>query len=177
MSHKNIHLLLNDYAGEVSELTAITQYLHHHFVVGYKDVAKLLEEISLVEMRHFEMLGEALRDAGIDPRIYNTHKKYWTGNYVNYQYNVCDILRADIVAELDAISQYYRHIALIPNRDIQTLLRRIIKDELKHIELFSEKLAQHCRDFDYRTWLKQSINNYNLELSEREHVLSTLRLS
>lgn len=177
MSQKNVHLLLDDYAGEVSELTAITQYFHHHLVVGYEDVAELLEEVSIVEMHHLEMLGEALYEARIDPRIYNSHKKYWSGNNVNYQYKVCDILRADIISELDAISQYFQHIALIPSPDIQAMLRDIIQDELQHIELFSKKLAKYCSKFDYRTWLKKNVENYQLELPDKEHVLSTLRLS
>ncbi|HZK25194.1 MAG TPA: ferritin-like domain-containing protein [Oscillospiraceae bacterium] len=177
MSKKNIHLLLDDYAGEVSELTAITQYFHHHFVVAHEDVAELLEQVSLDEMRHFEMLGEALLDARIDPKVYNAHKNYWQGNNVNYQYKVCDILRADIIAELDAITQYFQHIAQIPNPATQAMLRDIIQDELQHIALFSEKLAKYCSKFDYRTWLKKNIDNYQLELPDKEHVITTLRLS
>jgi rubrerythrin len=62
-------ILQEDFAGTVSEMTAITQYLYHHFDMEpvLREVAELLEEISIVEMTHFEMLGELIKMLGGDP--------------------------------------------------------------------------------------------------------------
>ncbi|NLZ38565.1 MAG: bacterioferritin [Firmicutes bacterium] len=173
--NKNVFLLLDDYAGKVSELTAITQYFHHHLVVQEEDVAEVLERVALEEMRHLEMLGEALLNADIDPRIYNDKKAYWQGNYVNYQYRVCDILRADIQAELKAINQYYQHITAIEDKNIQIMLRDIIQDELRHIGMFSEKLAKYCPDQKNRSWLVAEIDKYPLIGRDKEQLIKLLR--
>lgn len=55
-------LLLEDYAGNVSELTAINQYMHHHFMFDdqYEDLAELEECIAIIEMHHLELLAESI---------------------------------------------------------------------------------------------------------------------
>jgi bacterioferritin len=63
-------LLLEDYAGAVSELTAINQYFYHHLVFEdkYEDLAELEECISIIEMMHLELLGETILMLGVDPK-------------------------------------------------------------------------------------------------------------
>lgn len=173
--HKNIILLLDDYAGKVSEMTAVCQYFHHYFVVNKPDVAELLEEVAVQEMLHKELLGKELVAAGIDPRFYDSRKRYWVGNYVNYQYNVCSILQADIIAELEAIHQYYQHIQAIPISRVQMLLHKIIKDEVLHVQMFLEKLAKYCPTTNPHNWLVTQINKLGLDPKHQSELNSMLQ--
>lgn len=53
-------ILMDDYAGIISEFTAISQYLYHYF--QFKDIdhglGELLENISITEMLHMEILAD-----------------------------------------------------------------------------------------------------------------------
>ncbi len=143
-------LLLKDYASMVSEFSAITQYLYHHHLLKarYPDVADLLECISIVEMSHMEFLGEAIVKLGGKP-IYGTVTpqgiSWWQGKYVHYGKNICDMLISDIQGEKDAIIQYQKHYGQIKDRYLRELLARIVRDEMEHIELLTEKLNKYCR--------------------------------
>lgn len=143
-------LLLEDYTGAVSELTAINQYLYHYFVLKgiNNEVAELEECISLVEMHHMELLAEAIRLLGVDPRyrvLRNDGAIYWNAAYVYYGYSVCDRLAADIAAEWAAIAAYRDHQQRIADPHIGELLERIIMDEYHHIKLFNEVMNKYCR--------------------------------
>lgn len=150
---KNLYyarLLHEDYAGKVSEITAIMQYIHHHiemeFIPGWQEVANLEEGISIIEMEHMEILGETIILLGDSPRYTDAWQQPWTPNYVVYDdFDPCAQLRADIQAEREAILQYEEHIRLIEDRYIRAMLRRIIKDEEYHIQLFSAELARLCK--------------------------------
>lgn len=144
------HLLMVDHAGYVSETSAITQYLYHHHVLGekYPDVAELLECISLVEMKHLELLAEAILKLGGKPKFgteTNRGFDWWKGDYIYYGQDICDMLAADIQGEVDAIAQYQKHIELIQDEYVRFLIGRIIKDEKEHIKLITEKLNKYCR--------------------------------
>lgn len=142
-------LLLEDYAGVVSEMTAITQYLHHHITLEEvsEEVSELEECISIVEMHHLEMLAETIRMLGANPQykiIKDNQGIYWNGSYVYYGQGICDRLSADIEAERAAIEQYQRHYEQIADPHIRHLLKRIIEDEEYHMRLFSQALQKHC---------------------------------
>lgn len=131
-------LLLEDYAGRVSEFTATAQYIYHHLVVpeGYEWIGDLLEDTAIVEMHHLELLGETIRLLGADPRYYAQDGVYWTARHVAYREGLRQQLEADIEAERAAIAQYERHYALIADQHIRRLLARIIADEQLHLYLF-----------------------------------------
>lgn len=142
-------LLMDDYAGVVSEFTAINQYLYQYFY--FKDVDKklgeLLENVSITEMLHMEMLAEVIKKLGGNPVIrgsYSTSGKFWTGNHVYYGTSLCEQLKADIIAEYKAIEEYQKHIRAIPDPYVQAILQRIILDEKVHILLFNQALAKFC---------------------------------
>lgn len=142
-------LLMDDYAGLTSEFTAISQYLYHHFF--FKDIDKelgdLLENISIIEMHHMEMLADTIKKLGGNPVIagsYSTCGSFWNGNFVHYGMNVCDRLKADIDSEYKAIYEYEKHIRMIHDPHIQAILRRIILDEKVHIKLFNNALLKFC---------------------------------
>lgn len=148
----NIHyaeLLMDDYAGVVSEFTAISQYLYHHFF--FKDIneelGELLENVSITEMLHMEILANLIIKLGGNPVIrgsYSTAGKFWTGNYIYYGTNLCEQLTADINAEYKAIEEYQKHSSAIADPYIKAILHRIILDEKVHIRLFNQALAKFC---------------------------------
>ncbi len=142
-------LLLEDFAGVVSENTAINQYLYHHLTLkDYPDVAELEECIAIVEMHHYEILGELILLLGEEPRIgvlEDSTFRYWSGSYVYYGKGICDRLAADIAAEMAAIRNYTLHREMIHDRYVSEILTRIIQDEEYHLKLFREKLVKYCR--------------------------------
>lgn len=142
------NLLLEDYTGIVSEMTAINQYLYHHFTFHHlKDLAELEECIAIIEMKHMELLAETILLLGADPRfrtLTNNTSVYWSASYVYYGMDICDKLAADISSELQAIEQYRLHQKLIGDPNINQLLERIIMDEVLHVQLFRNSAAKYC---------------------------------
>jgi len=137
-------ILMDDYAGVVSEFTAINQYLYHHyfFEVIDEELGEILEGTSINEMYHLEILAELILLLGGDPKFRgseSTQGRYWSGGYVQYGHTICEQLDLDIQAELDAIKNYVEHIQLIDDPNIKAILRRIIKDEEVHLRLFEEQ--------------------------------------
>lgn len=141
-------LLLEDYAGTISEMTAINQYFYHYLTFGaHKDLAELEECISIIEMHHLELLGETILLLGVLPEyrtFTNNRQNYWNASYVYYGNNICDRLASDIAAEVSAIQQYRYHQQLIDDPHIKALLERIIKDEEHHLMLFRNAAAKYC---------------------------------
>lgn len=144
-------LLLEDYAGTVSEFSAISQYIYHHFVLEhkYKDVADLLACISLVEMHHLELLAETIIMLGVDPRFRtvknNNIEEYWDASFIFYGISLCDQISSDIAGEWAAIESYRKHQHLIDDPNIRQLLERIILDELHHIDLLNQIMQKYCQ--------------------------------
>jgi bacterioferritin len=142
-------LLLEDYAGAISELTAINQYMYHHFMFDgqYEDLAELEECIAIIEMHHLELLAQTILLLGVDPMyrtITNNSPKFWDASFVFYGADICDRLAADIAAEKQAIKQYRKHQCLINDMHIKNLLERIILDEKYHLRLFAKAAARYC---------------------------------
>ena len=137
-------LLLNDYAGHVSEFGAIAQYVFHMIVLekNYPDVADALRGISIVEMDHLDMLGDLIKALGVLPDfrgIQDGKCAYWNASprNVDYSTEIKKALLADISAEMKAIAQYEKNISMIGDEQIISLLQRIILDEQVHIEVLS----------------------------------------
>ncbi len=140
-------LLLDDYAGMHSELTAITQYMYHSIVerCGNAKVAEILRQIAMVEMHHMTLLGEVIIQLGIHP-VYRGQgalgRNYWSGKFVAYGQSMREQLKSDLDGEREAILTYRRHIEQIDNRDIQSLLQRIIEDEKVHESILCDILKK-----------------------------------
>lgn len=147
-------LLMDDYAGVVSEFTAISQYLYHyfHFKVFDNDLGELLENVSINEMLHMEILADTIKMLGGDPVIrgsFSTYGNYWNGSFIYYGTNLSERLKADIDAEYKAIEAYQKHIYYINDPNVRQILQRIILDEKVHIRLFNQALRKFC-NYEYR---------------------------
>ena len=142
-------LLLEDYAGMVSEVTAINQYLYHYFSFEeeHEELGELIECISIVEMKHMELIAETILLLGVAPEYRTlTHNfpVYWNASFVYYGVDVCDRLAADISSEKEAICNYRKHQEQIADPYIKQLLERIILDEEHHLKLFREAATKYC---------------------------------
>jgi bacterioferritin len=144
------NLLLEDYSGVISEMTAINQYHFHHFTFHnqYRDLAALEECISIIEMKHMELLAETIQLLGVTPEFRTltaNYPVYWNASYAYYGVDLYDRLSADISSEMQAIQNYCQHEQLIEDPYIKELLRRIIMDEQHHLELFRAEMEKYCK--------------------------------
>ncbi len=138
------NLLKEDYAGNNGELTAITLYSYQHFdkFKENENLAKILSEIAIVEMKHLELLAETIKLLGEKP-IYNTCSSLnddcimWSALNVDYVTNIKGILMADIKSEEIAIKNYKAHKKIIKDKYIKRLIDRILLDEQRHLEIFN----------------------------------------
>ncbi|MCI8575676.1 MAG: hypothetical protein HFI09_04315 [Bacilli bacterium] len=139
-------MIMHSYAGDVSEDTAIHQYMFQSVVLqnSAKDVALILEKIAEVEMRHLKMLAELIRELGVYPiyldPIVDKHE-FWSAKYVNYEADLKEMLLLNMEAEKQAILQYNSLIHVIESDEVKIVLKRIVLDERLHLEIF-EKLLQ-----------------------------------
>lgn len=150
-NHFYARLLTEDYAGAVSELTAINQYMNHHITSKSEhEIAELFQRIAITEMRHFEMLGTTIKLLGIVPVIGclgNNDTEYWSSKFVYYGSGIADKLSANISHEAEAIRNYRKHQKCIDDPYIKKLLERIIMDEEHHLCLFQEAKDLYCSQF------------------------------
>lgn len=133
------NILSNDYAGAVSELSAITQYINHEnrLVCERCQLAKTIVGIAMAEMIHLQMIGELnfLLGGNIDftARMRNGQKRVWTPQYLKMPLYPEEMLAANIEAERNAVNQYRSHMKMINDKYIAAVLARIIQDEEYHM--------------------------------------------
>ncbi len=136
-------LLSQDYAGRISETTAIMLYSYQHFDKFKENeaFAKIIAEIAEVEMKHLELLGETIKLLGKEP-IYKTCEAsrgdcvMWSASNVDYSSKLKEMLQIDIFSESSAIKNYENHRRIIKDKHIRNTIDRIILDEKRHLEIF-----------------------------------------
>ncbi len=134
-------------AGEKSEMTAVYQYLYQHWILEQQgnDFARILWRISLVEMRHLEILGQLILALGGDPRCWKIEKRratYWRGDFSDYTQDLIAMLRANLTAEEGAV-KFYRELAILgEDKNIKAILRQFAADEELHARIFRDYLEQ-----------------------------------
>ena len=137
------------YAGLHGELTAILQYTFQNMVFGYQNseyYAELLESISVAEMRHFELLGKMLIKLGVTPvmsQIPPYKQNFFNTSAVNYSTAPQKMLMDSIEGELEAIRMYKSMLNKLKNEDVAAVIKRIILDEMLHVELLKDALEKH----------------------------------
>lgn len=141
-------LLAFDYCGQVSEMSAITQYINNENRLCLSDcaLARTLLGIAMAEMMHLQKLGELIQllggEAGFAVTQPGGKKVLWTPEYLTLSRDARRMLCADVEAEQDAIAQYKMHIRKINDEYVNAVLRRIIRDEEYHIMLLQGLLEE-----------------------------------
>lgn len=135
------NLLTLDYCGSVSELTAITQYIHGESCLCQEQCAesKTIIGIAMAEMMHLQKLGELIQLLGGEVSFSagqpGGKRQMWTPACLDLPQGTEKMLCANIEAEKAAIAQYKAHMQRIGDPCVNGVLRRIIRDEEYHIML------------------------------------------
>ena len=141
-SREDARIIFDDYASGISEFTAINQYTIANIATENEKIAGVFHGISIVEMKHFQKLGEVLIMLGADPKLESGTNRPWRSSYVPYGESTKSRIKLAITSEYAAIDQYQKHIRRIKNDSIKRLLERIVIDENYHIGVFSELLKE-----------------------------------
>ena len=143
-NNKDVKTLKGLAYGPEGELTAILTYLYQHYILdsNYEEIKNALEEISTAEMKHYELLSEAIVEFGGNPTLTDGMGNVWTGRNISKESNVEQILKDNIKAEQNAIKQYLFAAKTTSNISLAELYLRIIEDEQQHIKLYEELLSK-----------------------------------
>ena len=123
------------------ELTAINQYFLHAEMCGdwgYDKLHEKIEERSIQEMKHAEMLMERILFLEGMPVVSELNK-------ITIGSNVLKQFENDKAAEFDAIQKYNDGVALttkLGDNGTKVLLESILTDEEGHIDWIEEQLDQ-----------------------------------
>lgn len=142
------YLLLQDYAGNISEVTAILRYSYQKFLNINEEFTKTIRTIAMVEMRHLDILGQLICMLGLKPEYKTLQSDTnnmipWNSDSVNYDTDLEDLLKYNIQSENDAIINYKKHYDMIDDIYIRQNIARIIEDEKTHIKCFKELLEKY----------------------------------
>lgn len=138
-------LLMPLYAGSQSELSAIMTYAFQKYVTPkYPKIAKTLEGIAIVEMRHHALLGEAIYALGGYPIM--GARTYWNGSFVNYALNPKTYLKQNVNSEQNTILNYEHTLLNLTQDSLKSLVERIVLDEQIHVKLFKELLQSEFEE-------------------------------
>ncbi len=134
-------LLMPCYAGMASELSAILTYAFQSYITqNHPEISKALECVSIVEMKHHELLGKTIYKLGGYPIM--GARNYWNGSFASYTLEPKKFLEQNIIAEESAIINYERTILNLKTESVKMLLERIILDEEIHVKVFRDLIAQ-----------------------------------
>lgn len=136
---KTVRVIKNLMSGYDSELRAVLQYFYQSSL-SYQiqpEISRILEEISVAEMKHLELLSHAIVDFGGNPTYDNAQGYFFNTEAVAYATKLKDILDINIKSEEIAIRDYTNAINMVENQSLKNLFKRIIEDEKIHLEIFN----------------------------------------
>lgn len=137
------------YATLQGELSATLQYVFQHFQFDQIDSedAETLMEISLAEMKHFELLGESILALGGQPTYvqFPGSKVWYNTSTVSQSTTPQKMLMDDIVGEMGAIECYQKMLQVLKNEQVSALIERIILDEQLHLLTLKKLLEKYTK--------------------------------
>jgi len=89
-------------------------------------------------MLHLDMLMHAISLFGGIPKYEDSQGNFFNTANLNYSMKLRDMLENNIRAESIAIENYEMAINKVKNQSLKDLLRRIIEDEMRHLEVFKQ---------------------------------------
>lgn len=122
------------YAGRFSEMTAICGYVYQSAITSDERLVRVVEGIAAVEMRHLDLLANAIVSLGGDPVFAGRHN-FFSGRYADTEKEPSVFIQNDIFSENAAAAEYRRIAALSGNCSLKELLCRIALDEELHAEI------------------------------------------
>lgn len=134
------------YSSKHSEFSCISKYLFQELALdeNLKEIKHALNAIAMVEMKHFQILGEILVKLGLSPTFTYINKldneTYWQSDLVDYNLDLMELLKNNIKDEEIAIKNYKDIIKYANDEIIADIINRIILDEEHHIKIFKSIL-------------------------------------
>lgn len=140
-------IMLDNMAGNSSEMSAISLYLYNHFITEEeKQLSELFFNISKVEMHHLNIFGTLATQLGADPRLWtsrNNQAVYWSPSFNKYPKPLKQMVLHAINQERIAVEKYTKQTIIIKDEKIVENLKRIILDEELHVQILEQYLSQH----------------------------------
>lgn len=135
---QTVAIIKNLATARTGELKAILQYIYQAVISDKtnQEIARIFEEIGVVEMMHLDLLMHAETLFGGDARYEDSQGNMFNISLMNYTTKLKDMLDYNIMAENRAIENYSNAIDRVENESLKQLFARIIQDEKKHIEAF-----------------------------------------
>lgn len=133
------------YATLRGEVTAVLQYVYHHFMFVDESDAETLMSVAMAEMKHVDILGKAMLKLGVSPRYVqcpNTYA-YYNSSQVSRATSPVKMLMDDIQSEMTAIADYEKMLFVLKNEQVAAIVQRIILDEQLHLETFKTMLKKY----------------------------------
>lgn len=140
-------ILQNLYAGSEGEVIIFLQLRYHSNVLKNFNakISSVLEEISMCDLKHQELLASAIEKTYGNP-VYATSTGKWIGGrQIDYVKSVKQILSANLEAKEKSIIDYKVAISKIDNVQIKLLLGAILADEENH-RLILKKLLKSIEE-------------------------------
>ncbi len=135
-----ICVLKNLLSSRVGKLVAVLQYSYQSVVADdiNNEISEILEEISIVEMMHMELLMNAIKAFGGLPKYEDCQGNYFNANNIFYSMKLKDMLEINIAGESRAIEEYNNAIKKVNNESLKNLFKRIIEDEELHVKILKQ---------------------------------------
>jgi len=135
-----VAVLKNLASSRVGEMAGVLQYIYQSVIADKtnQEIASIFEEIGVVEMLHLDMLMHAISLFGGIPKYEDSQGNFFNTANLNYSMKLRDMLENNIRAESIAIENYEMAINKVKNQSLKDLLRRIIEDEMRHLEVFKQ---------------------------------------
>lgn len=143
---QDLQMIYKNYAGILSELTAVTQYFYNHLYAktnDNEDIGRILLQIAIAEMTHLNIFGELVINLGGDAKMMypkNTNLVWWNGSIINYQKTTPKILESAIKLEKQTIECYTHQAKIAKQEIVSEILLRVVEDERLHLEVFEKLL-------------------------------------
>ena len=138
--------MLSNIGDVVSEMSDVARYFYISIVTrGQSEwISACFHHISLVEMHHLNMFADLAMLLGADPRLWSGRggMRWWSPSFISYPYELRDLVAESIKAEEAAIRKYSRQANTICDSNIVAVLKRIIRDEERHLQVFREIYRQ-----------------------------------
>lgn len=138
--------MLSNIGDVVSEMSDVARYFYISVVARdqYSAIAVCFHHISIVEMHHLDIFAELAYELGADPRLWSgrNRKCWWSPSYIKYPKDIRGLIAESIEAEKAAIEKYSRQARTIQDPNIVAILNRIILDEERHIQIFTNMYHQ-----------------------------------
>ncbi|MEG1499470.1 MAG: ferritin family protein [Clostridia bacterium] len=129
-------LLQNLFCGDDSEVCSFLSFRYYIYCLSpfYESVVTVLQKIAQQELKHQEILANAIIMLGKNPVYYDAQCKWFSTRSIDYIKNLKDVLSFSREKKEKAIIDYKLAMSKISNFEIKNLLERILIDEEKHLE-------------------------------------------